>query len=84
MTKLTICNICYVAGNGVCVNCNHTPPTLNGFKYGDICRQDVEEILTALKYGNMVCYNSDNGKFYEKIMYTHPAVYMDDEWEVIG
>lgn len=75
--------ICNATGNGVCVNCNRTPPVVNGFKYGDICRQDVEEILAALEYGNIVCFNSDTGKFYEKVLYTHPAVYMDDEWEAI-
>ena len=76
--------ICNATGNGVCVNCNHTPPTVNGYSYGDICRYDVEELLEALSYGNMVCYNSDTERFYQKIMYTHPAIYMEgDEWEVI-
>ena len=76
--------ICNATGNGICINCNHTPPTVNGFKYGDICRWDVEEILTALESGNIVCYNSDTGRFYEKIMYTHPACWINDDWEVIG
>lgn len=76
--------ICGATGCGVCVGCNRVPPTVNGFKYGDICRQDVEEILAALESGNIVCYNSDNDRFYEKITYTHPACFMDDEWEVIG
>ena len=76
--------ICNATGNGICVNCNHTPPTINGWSYGNICRIDVEGILAALEYGNIVCYNSDNGKFYEKVMYTHPATYMDDDWEAIN
>ena len=75
--------ICNATGNGICVNCNRIPPTVNGFKYGDICRKDVEDVLSALEYGNIVCYNSDNGKFYEKLMYQHPAVYIDDKWKCI-
>lgn len=75
--------ICNAASCGVCVNCNRVPPTVNGFKCGDICRQDVEEILTALEYGNIVCYNSDNGKFYEKTMYEHPRDFIDKDWECI-
>lgn len=76
--------ICNATGNGICINCNRIPPTVNGFKYGDICRIDAEDVLSAMEYGNLVCYNSDNGKFYEKLMYQHPAVYIDDEWECIG
>lgn len=62
---------------------NFHAPRVNGWSYGSICRIDAEDILAALEYGNMVCYNSDNGKFYEKVMYTHPADYMDDDWECI-
>ena len=76
--------MCNATGNGICVNCPRIPPKINGYSFGDICRKDVEEILAALESGNMVCYNSDNGRFYEKLMYTHPAVYMDEDWEVIG
>lgn len=36
--------ICNATGNGICINCNHTPPTINGWSYGDICRMDAEEI----------------------------------------
>lgn len=76
--------MCNATGNGICVNCHRIPPKINGYSFGDICRKDVEEILAALESENMVCYNSDNGRFYEKIMYTHPAVYMDEDWMVIG
>jgi hypothetical protein len=42
---------------------------------------DVEDILAALEYGNLVCYNTDNGKFYEKTMYEHPRDFVDDgDW----
>lgn len=75
--------ICNATGNGVCICCNHKPPTLNGYSYGDICRKDVEDILSALEYGSIVCYNSDNGKFYEKIIYEHPRDFINDDWECI-
>lgn len=75
--------ICNATGNGICVNCNRIPPKVNGYSYGNICRIDVEDILAALEYGNIVCYNSDNGKFYEKIMYEHPRDFIDEDWEVI-
>lgn len=76
--------MCDAVGNGVCVNCNRTPPKVNGYSCGDVCRKDVEDVLLALEHFNMVCYNSDDGKFYQKEMYTHPATYMDDDWEAIG
>lgn len=76
--------ICSATGNGVCVNCHRIPPKINNYSYGDICRNDVEDILAALEYGNIVCYNPDTGRFYEKIMYTPPGCYIDDEWGVIG
>ena len=76
--------ICNATGNGICVNCHRIPPKINGYSFGDICRKDVEDVLAALESGNMVCYNSDNRYFYEKVMYTHPAVYIDEDWEVIG
>ena len=73
--------ICNATGNGICVNCNHVPPKVNGYSYGNICRMDVEDILAALEYGNLVCYNTDNGKFYEKRMYEHPRDFVDDgDW----
>ena len=75
--------ICNATGNGVCICCNHKPPTLNGYSYGNICRKDVEDILAALEYGNIVCYNSDNGKFYEKTMYEHPRDFINEDWECI-
>ena len=75
--------ICNATGNGICINCDHKPPTINGHSYGDVCRKDAEKVLVALGNWSMVCYNSDDGKFYEKIMYVHPACYMDDEWEEI-
>ena len=75
--------ICNATDNSICINCNRVPPKVNGFSYGNICRIDVEDILAALEYGNLVCYNSDNGKFYEKVMYCSVANYMDDDWEVI-
>lgn len=78
--------ICKATGNGVCVCCNHKPPTLNGYSYGDICRMDVEDILTALEYGNLVCYDKDNKKFYERMIYMHPTEYMkeDGDWICIN
>lgn len=76
--------MCNAVGNGVCVNCNRTPPKVNGNSCGDVCRKDVEDVLHALECFNMVCYNSDDGKFYQKEMYTHPAIYMDDDWEAIN
>lgn len=74
--------ICTATGNGVCVNCNHIPPKINGFSYGDICRMDAEDVLSALEYGNLVCRNSDNWKFYEKMIHQTTAEYMneDDDW----
>lgn len=75
--------MCNATGNGICISCNHKPPTLNGYSYGDICRMDVEDILAALEYGNIVCYNSDNGNFYEKLMCEHPRDFVDDDWKCI-
>ena len=75
--------ICNATGNGICINCNRIPPKVNGYSYGDICKIDVEDILAALKYGNIVCYNSDTGKFYEKIMHEHQRDFIDEDWEVI-
>lgn len=75
--------LCNAVGNGVCVNCPRIPPKINGYSHGDICRREAEKVLVALSNYSMVCYNSDDNKFYEKVMYTHPAVYMDDDWEVI-
>lgn len=75
--------ICNATGNGICINCNRVPPKVNGYSCGNICRIDVEDILAALEYGNIVCYNSDTGKFYEKIMYEHPRDFIDEDWEVI-
>ena len=76
--------ICNATGNGICINCNRRPPTVNGYSYGDICRIDAEDVLSALEYGNLVCYNDHNSTFYEKVMYTDPTAYMDDDWEAIN
>lgn len=75
--------LCYASGCGVCVNCLGVPPKINGYSQGDICRKEVEKLLVALSNYSIVCYNSDDNKFYEKIMCTHPTNYMDDDWEVI-
>lgn len=80
MNKKMICN---ATGNGICTHCPRVPPKINGYSCGDICRKDVDEIISALVNGNIVCYNSDNDTFYEKIMYTHPTVWIDDDWEAI-
>lgn len=69
--------ICNATGNGICVNCNHVPPKINGYSYGDICRIDAEEVLSALERGCIVCYRGF-GEFYEKEMYANPEEYMDD------
>ena len=76
--------ICNATGNGICINCNRVPPKVNGYSYGNICKIDVEDILAALECGNLVCYNSDNGRFYEKIIYEHPRDFINDEWKCIG
>ena len=79
--------ICNATGCGICVNCNHTPPTINGYKRGDICRLDVEEILEALEDGDLVCYNPDNGKFYRRMILVDTACYIKEDyeqpWEVV-
>lgn len=75
---MKICN----ASNDICANCNLMPPKVNGWSYGDICRMDAEDVLSALEHGNLVCYNTDNEKFYEKIIYQTTANYMneDSDW----
>ena len=75
--------ICNAVGTGVCVNCDKTPPVINGYSYGDVCRFKVQEVMDILDCGNMVCYSHNNNKFYEKVMFVSPESYMDNDWEEI-
>lgn len=54
--------ICNRHGCGVCVNCDKKPPTLNGYNYGDICRDKAETILTWLESEDL--YRFRDGKLY--------------------
>lgn len=54
--------ICNASGCGVCVNCNGTPPTTNGYSHGDICRKTVQNIMGYLEDGDL--YRFQNGKLY--------------------
>lgn len=45
--------ICNRTGNGVCVNCNGTPPTFQGYSFGDICRKTAQKIMDEIgEYAN--------------------------------
>lgn len=57
--KMKICNR---NGCGVCVNCDGTPPIINGYKYGDICRKTAQNIIDCLESGDL--YRFCNGKLY--------------------
>ena len=54
--------ICNRHGCGVCVNCDKTPPTHNGYSYGDICRETVQNIMDCLENGDL--YRFQDGKLY--------------------
>lgn len=54
--------ICNADGCGVCVNCNGTPPIINGYSRGDICRKTVQNIINHLEDGDL--YRFCDGKLY--------------------
>lgn len=56
--------ICNATGNGICVGCNRTPPKINGYSYGELCRYTVQNIIDALVRGDEVFYSMATNKFY--------------------
>lgn len=59
--------ICDASGRNMCGCCGGTPPTINGYSRGDICRYTAEKIMDHLKDGGMYEYN--NGKLYHVELY---------------
>lgn len=55
--------ICNATGCGVCCHCDGTPPVINGYSRGDICRKTVENIMNYLEDGDM--YKFQDGKLYQ-------------------
>lgn len=68
--------ICNASGNGVCVNCDGTPPKINGYSCGDVCRKTVQEIINRLSDGDIVHYDCVINKFCSRN-------FPDDVWEII-
>ena len=56
-------NICNRQGNGVCLGCDGTPPIINGYNFGDICRKKVSIIMNCLESGELFTYR--DGKLYQ-------------------
>lgn len=78
--------ICNATGNGVCVGCGEVPPMINGYRCGDICRHTAQKVIDVLSGGDVVVYNSDDGKFYRKVLFTDTAIFIgdpEDDWEEI-
>ena len=45
--------ICNATGNGICVNCNGTPPVVDGYDHGDVCRKTAQKIMDEIEeYAN--------------------------------
>lgn len=55
--------ICNATGCGVCYHCDRTPPMINGYSCGDVCRKTVENIMNYLESGDL--YRFRDGKLYE-------------------
>lgn len=55
--------ICNATGCGVCCHCDGTPPVINGYSHGDICKKTVENIMNCLEDGNL--YRLNDGKLYQ-------------------
>ena len=52
--------ICDKEGVGVCVNCDRTPPRINGYSCGDICRKKVQNIIDCLADGDFYRFDGRN------------------------
>ena len=55
--------ICNASGCGVCFHCDGTPPVINGYSCGDICRKTIEAIMNYLEDGDL--YRFSKGKLYQ-------------------
>lgn len=36
-------HMCDAHGSAICCNCNGTPPSINGYSHGNICRKTVQK-----------------------------------------
>ena len=72
-------HICDAYGNAICCNCNGTPPSINGYSRGNICRKTVQNIMNYLEEGDL--YRYKNGKLYLVKIY-NPSSILEEECEI--
>lgn len=72
-------HICDAHGPAICCNCNGTPPSINGYSHGNICRKTVQNIMNYLEEGDL--YRYKNGKLYLVEIY-NPSSMLEEECEI--